>query len=41
MNTEVLMWLNALTWVKKTINSLETKEVDLKKAMEEKLVDNE
>ena len=33
MSTEVLMWLNALTWVKKAINSIETKDVDLEKEL--------
>lgn len=29
MDRDVLMWLNALTWVKKVIDILEVKEVDL------------
>lgn len=29
MDKDVLMWLNALTWVKKVIDTLEVKEVDL------------
>ena len=29
MDRDVLMWLNALTWVKKVIDTLEVKEVDL------------
>lgn len=29
----VLMWLNALTWVKELINSLEVKEVNLENSM--------
>ncbi len=31
MDRDVLMWLNALTWVKKVIDTLEVKEVDLEK----------
>lgn len=29
IDRDVLMWLNALTWVKKILNTLEVKEVDL------------
>jgi hypothetical protein len=29
IDRDVLMWLNALTWVKKVIDTLEVKEVDL------------
>ena len=29
VDRDVLMWLNALTWVKKFLNTLEVKEVDL------------
>ena len=29
VDRDVLMWLNALTWVKKIIDTLEVKEVDL------------
>ena len=28
-------WINALSWIKKTINTLEVKEVDLEKEIEE------
>jgi hypothetical protein len=31
MNRDALMWLNALTWVKDFLNTIETKEVDLEK----------
>lgn len=33
MDRDVLMWLNALTWVKKVIDTLEVKEVDLEKEL--------
>jgi hypothetical protein len=29
IDRDVLMWLNALTWVKDVLNSIETKDVDL------------
>ena len=31
MDRDVLMWLNALSWVKDLLDTLEVKEVDLKK----------
>ena len=33
VNRDILMWLNALTWVKKLINSLEVQEVNLENSM--------
>jgi len=34
MDRDVLMWLNALTWVKNVLNILEVKEVDLEKEID-------
>ena len=34
MDRDILMWLNALTWVKKILDALEVKEVDLDKPFE-------
>ena len=34
IDRDVLMWLNALTWVLKNINTLEEKEVDLDEEIE-------
>lgn len=39
MDRDVLMWLNALTWVKKSINTLEVEEVDLEKHLKEDIED--
>ena len=33
MDRDVLMWLNALTWVKKVIDTLETKDVDFEREL--------
>lgn len=32
IDRDILMWLNALTWVKKILDTIEVKEVDLDKA---------
>jgi len=39
VDRDTLMWLNALTWVKELVNSLEVKEVDLNKEFD-KYCDN-
>ena len=39
MDRDVLMWLNALTWVKKSINTLEAKEVDLEEEIQQHIND--
>lgn len=35
IDRDILMWLNALTWVKKILDTLEVKEVDLDKAYDD------
>jgi len=41
IDRDVLMWLNALTWVKDVLNSIETKEVDLQSEVSKWLRNNE
>lgn len=40
MDRDVLMWLNALSWVKKVIDTLEVKEVNLEKEVRKFIKDN-
>lgn len=40
IDRDVLMWLNALTWVKKVIDTLEVKEVNLEKEVRKFIKDN-
>lgn len=37
IDRDVLMWLNALTWVKKVIDTFEVKEVDLEQEIDKEL----
>lgn len=39
MDRDVLMWLNALTWVKNFLDTLKVKEVDLEKHLKEDIDD--
>jgi len=39
MDRDVLMWLNALTWVKKILNTIEVKEVNLDKEIDKWIED--
>lgn len=39
IDRDVLMWLNALTWVKKVIDTLEVKEVDLEQEIQQHIND--